>query len=316
MERRIKIGISTCLLGENVRYDGGHKLDHYLVDTLGTYVEWVPVCPEVEYGLPVPREAMRLVGDPVSPRLVTRSSGIDHTEGMQEWADKKLKDLDKKDLCGFIFKSRSPSSGYKGVKVYSASGMPSHRGTGIFAAAFIKQFPLIPVEDDGRLHDPQLRENFIERIFVYQRWKLFLQEGATVKGIVEFHTRHKLLLMSHSQKHYTLLGRLVADSAALKKDDMISTYIGLLMEGLKLIATVKKNTNVLSHIIGYFRKLIGPDEKAELVQLIENYHKGYVPLIVPITLIQHYVRKFDESYLKKQYYLAPHPLELMLRNHV
>jgi uncharacterized protein YbgA (DUF1722 family)/uncharacterized protein YbbK (DUF523 family) len=316
MEAKIRIGISSCLLGENVRYDGGHKLDHYLVDTLGKYIEWVPVCPEVEYGLPVPREAMRLVGDPISPRLVTRSSGIDHTKGMLTWAGKKLKDIEKGDLCGFIFKSRSPSSGYKGVKVYSSSGMPARRGTGIFAAAFIKHFPLVPIEDDGRLHDPQLRENFIERVFVFQRWKRFVETGPPVKGLVEFHTRHKLLLMSHSPKHYTLLGRLVADSGKLKKDEMLSKYISLLMEGLKLIATVKKNTNVLSHITGYFRKRLGPDEKAELVHVIENYHKGLVPLIVPITLIQHYVRKFDEPYLKKQYYLAPHPLELMLRNHI
>jgi len=316
MAHRIRIGISSCLLGENVRYDGGHKLDHYLVDTLGTYVEWVPVCPEVEFGLPVPREAMRLVGDPVSPRLLTRSSGIDHTEGMQAWAKKKLKTLEKSDLCGFIFKSRSPSSGYKGVKVYSKSGIPARKGMGIFAAAFIKHFPILPVEDDGRLHDPQLRENFIERIFVFQRWKHFFESGSPVKGLVEFHTRHKLLLMAHSQKHYTLLGRLVAKGGTSKKEDVLSPYITLLMEGLKLIATVKKNTNVLSHIAGYFRNQLGPDERAELVQLIENYHKGLVPLIVPITLIQHYVRKFDDPYLKKQYYLAPHPLELMLRNHV
>jgi uncharacterized protein YbgA (DUF1722 family) len=259
---------------------------------------------------------MRLVGDPESPRLVTRSSGIDHTERMQTWADKKLKGLEKGDLCGFIFKSRSPSSGYKGVKVYSALGMPGRKGTGIFAAAFIKQFPLVPVEDEGRLHDPQLRENFIERIFVFQRWKLFLQSGSSLKGLVAFHTRHKLLLMSHSQKHYTLLGRLVADSGKSKKDELLSKYINLLMEGLKLIATVKKNTNVLSHIAGYFRKRLEPDEKAELVHVIDEYHKGLVPLIVPVTLIQHYVRKFDEPYLKNQHYLTPHPLELMLRNHV
>jgi uncharacterized protein YbgA (DUF1722 family)/uncharacterized protein YbbK (DUF523 family) len=316
MERRIKIGISSCLLGKNVRYDGGHKLDHYLVDTLGSHVEWVPVCPEVEYGLPVPREAMRLVGDPASPRLVTRSSGVDHTRGMQAWAKGKLKDLETSGLCGFIFKSRSPSSGYRGVKVYSGSGIPSRKGTGIFAAAFIRRFPLVPIEDDGRLHDPRLRENFIERVFVFQRWKGFLESGPSVKGLVEFHTRHKLLLMAHSQKHYSLLGRLVAQGGNLKKDDTLSLYIGQLMEGLKLIATVKKNTNVLSHTAGYLKKRLVPDERAELVQLIENYHRGLVPLIVPITLIQHYARKFDEPYLKKQHYLSPHPLELMLRNHV
>jgi uncharacterized protein YbbK (DUF523 family) len=166
MKDKITLGISTCLLGENVRYDGGHQLDRYLTDTVGKYVEWVPVCPEVECGLPVPREAMRLVGEPDSPRLMTRKTGIDHTEKMKSWIQKKVKNLEEQDLCGFIFKSKSPSSGYSGVKVYSSSGTSSKKGMGIFAAAFIDHFPLIPVEDDGRLHDPQIRENFIERVFV------------------------------------------------------------------------------------------------------------------------------------------------------
>ena len=172
---KIKIGISSYLLGEKVRYDGGHKLDRYITDTLGQFFEWVPVCPEVEYGLSVPREAMHLIGNPGSPRLVTIHTGIDHTEGMLKWAKKKLKELEKERLCGFIFKSKSPSSGIGGVKVYTPSGMPSQKGVGIFGGAFIQYFPLIPVIDEGRLHDPNLRENFIERVFVYKRWKEFLE---------------------------------------------------------------------------------------------------------------------------------------------
>jgi uncharacterized protein YbgA (DUF1722 family)/uncharacterized protein YbbK (DUF523 family) len=316
MSEKIRIGISSCLLGENVRYDGGHKLDHYLVDTLGQYVQWVPVCPEVEYGLPVPREAMRLIGSPEAPRLVTRKTGVDHTDGMKKWAGQKLKKLDSEDLCGFIFKSKSPSSGYRGVKVYSESGMPSKKGTGIFAGAFIHRFPVIPVEDDGRLQDPLLRENFIERVFVFNRWKKFLAERADRGGLVSFHTDHKLLLMSHSQKHYSVLGRSVANAKKGKKEDVFRHYITALMDALKLIATVKKNTNVLMHILGYFRNNISSDEKAELLDVIENYHKGLVPLIVPLTLINHYVRKYEEPYLQRQYYLNPHPVELMLRNHV
>jgi uncharacterized protein YbgA (DUF1722 family)/uncharacterized protein YbbK (DUF523 family) len=315
-EEKIKLGISTCMLGGNVRYDGGHKLDHYLKDTLGKHVDWVPVCPEVEYGLPIPREAMRLVGTPDSPRLLTIRSRKDHTEGMNQWAKKRLKELEGEDLCGFIFKSKSPSSGYRGVKVYSESGMPSQKGTGIFAGAFLKHFPLIPVEDDGRLHDPQLRENFIERVFVFKRWKKFLKERADRGGLVSFHTDHKLLLMSHSQKHYSGLGRAVAGSKKGKKDELFIQYITKLMDGLKLIATVKKNTNVLMHTVGYFRERLNADEKAELLEVIENYHKGLIPLIVPVTLINHYVRKYDEPYLKRQHYLNPHPAELMLRNHV
>jgi uncharacterized protein YbgA (DUF1722 family)/uncharacterized protein YbbK (DUF523 family) len=316
MTDKIKIGISTCLLGEKVWYDGGHKQDHYLTDTLGRYVEWVPVCPEVEYGLPVPREAMRLVGGPDGPRLVTIRTGKDHTEGMKAWARKKLDTLEREDLCGFIFKSRSPSSGYTGVKVYSVSGMPGGKGIGIFAGAFIRRFPLIPVEDEGRLHDPELRENFIERVFVFKRWKEFLGNGGTAGGLVSFHTDIKLLLMSHSQKHYSMLGQMVAGGRREKKEELLDRYISLLMEGLRLIATVKKNTNVLMHIAGYFRKDLTPDGKAELLQIIESYHRGLIPLIAPLTLINHYVRMYDEPYLKRQHYLNPHPLELMLRNHV
>jgi len=316
MTDRLKIGISSCLIGERVRYDGGHKQDHYLTDTLGRYVDWVPVCPEVEYGLPVPREAMRLVGDPDAPRLVTIRTGKDHTEGMKAWAWKRLQLLESEGLCGFIFKSRSPSSGYSEVKVYSASGMSARQGTGIFAGAFIRRFPLIPAEDEGRLHDPELRENFIERVFVFKRWREFISNDGTAGGLVSFHTEIKLLLMSHSQRHYTLLGRMVAEGKKEKKKELLDRYISLLMEGLKRIATVKKNTNVLMHIEGYFKKVLTPDAKAELLQVIESYHQGIIPLIAPLTLINHYVRMYDEPYLKRQYYLNPHPIELMLRNHV
>jgi len=314
--QKITIGISSCLLGNNVRYDGGHKWDRYVTDTLGVYFEWVPVCPEVEFGLPIPREAMHLVGEPASPRLVTIRTGIDHTDGMLKWADKKLKDLEYEELCGFIFKSRSPSSGISGIKVYTPSGMPSHRGRGIFGGAFMRHFPLIPVIDDGRLHDPQLRENFIERVFVYRRWKDFLKTIPSIKDLVSFHTEHKLLILSHSPKHLSALGKLVADAKQQERKKLFTRYMRLLMEGLQFIATAKKNTNVLLHIAGYFRKILPPDDKQELLDIIDQYHRQFVPLIVPIVIINHYVRKFDEPYLKKQYYLRPHPLELMLRNHV
>jgi uncharacterized protein YbgA (DUF1722 family)/uncharacterized protein YbbK (DUF523 family) len=316
MIKKIRLGISSCLLGENVRYDGSHKLDHYLTDTLGQFVDLVPVCPEVEYGLPVPREAMRLVGNPRSPRLITRNSGVDHTEGMLKWSKKKLRELEKEDLCGFIFKSKSPSSGLKGVKVYTESGMPSTRGLGIFGGAFTRHFPLIPVEDDGRLHNPRLRENFIERVFVFRRWKDFIESGTSGGSLVSFHTDHKLLIMSHSPRHNSLLGRMVAAVQKQNLTTLLSEYITLLMECLSLLATVKKNTNVLMHTMGYFKKKLTADEKTELLHIINNYHSGLIPLIVPITLMNHYVSKYEEVYLKRQYYLNPHPLELMLRNHV
>jgi uncharacterized protein YbgA (DUF1722 family)/uncharacterized protein YbbK (DUF523 family) len=313
---KIKIGISSCLLGEKVRYDGGHKLDLYIKETLGQYFEWVSVCPEVEYGLSVPREAMHLIGDPDSPRLVTIHTGVDHTEGMLKWAREKLKKLEKVDICGFIFKSRSPSSGIGGVKVYTPSGMPSRTGAGIFGRAFMRYFAIIPVIDDGRLHDPRLRENFIERVFVYKRCKQILKKSSSIRDLITFHTDHKLLILSHSPRHLISLGKLIASAKKYTKENLSSEYIKILTEGLQLLATVKKNTNVLLHIAGYFKKQLSPEDKRELHEVIEYYHKGYVPLIVPIILIKHYLRKFDEPYLKRQYYLNPHPLELMLRNHV
>jgi len=270
----------------------------------------------VEYGLPVPRESMRLIGNPSSPRIVTVRTGVDHTEGMTKWAKDKLKQLEKDDLCGFIFRSKSPSSGIGGVKIYTSSGMPSNSGNGIFGGAFTRYFPLIPVIDDGRLHNPNLRENFIEQVLVYSRWKEFLKRDTTIKDLIAFHTNLKFLILSHSPNHYSILGKLVAKAKKYGRDGLYSEYARILMEGLRLLATIKKNTNVLLHIAGYFKKWLPPEDKRELLEVIEQYHKGYIPLIVPITLVNHYVRKFDESYLRNQFYLNPHPVELMLRNHV
>ena len=316
LSEKITIGISSCLLGEKVRFDGGHKLDHYLKNTLGAHVAWIPVCPEVETGFPVPREAMRLVGDKSSPRLVTVRSGVDHTDRMMTWAERKLEEIEKHDLCGFIFKSRSPSSGMRGVKVYNVSGVPTFAGVGIFARLFMDRFPFMPVEDDGRLHDPALRENFIERIFVFRRWREMKRSGAMIRDLISFHTEHKLLILAHSPKHYALLGRLVADAKKQERQSLLDEYFAVLMDGLKLLATTRKNTNVLQHIAGYFKKQLSPKEKQELSTVIQTYHKGLFPLIVPLVLIDHYVNKYDEPYLKRQYYLHPHPIELMLRNHV
>ncbi|MHB0914335.1 MAG: YbgA family protein [Thermoleophilia bacterium] len=316
MVEKIKLGISSCLLGEKVRYDGGHKLDHYLADSLGRFVDWVPVCPEVETGLGIPREAMRLIGSPDDPRLMTRSSGVDHTDRMQRWAQGCLRQLEQEELSGFIFKSRSPSSGMARVKIYSPEGMPGPVGSGIFARALMDAFPLMPVEDDGRLHDPALRENFIERVFVYSRWRELCRSRASVGALVDFHSSHKYLLMAHSPSHLRQLGRVVANAGRLTPSQVYAEYLPLLMEGLKLKATVKKNTNVLQHMVGYFKQSLSQDEKQELLEVIGEYHQGLVPLVVPVTLLNHFVRKYREPYLARQSYLNPHPLELMLRNHV
>jgi len=316
IEKKIKLGISTCLLGENVRYDGGHKLDRFLTDILGQYVEYVPVCPEVECGLPIPRESMHLEGNPESPRLITSRTMQDMTERMVSWAEKRVVELEKEGLCGFIFKSDSPSSGMERVKVYNEKGMPVKKGIGMFARIFMEHFPLLPVEDEGRLHDPGLRENFIERIFTLKRWREVLTRKENRGNVVDFHTKHKLLILSHSPKHYQTTGKLVARAKELSLREFYQQYQILLMESLMLKTTPKKNANVLQHMMGYYKEQLSSDEKQELLEVIEVYRKGYTPLIVSITLIQHYVRKYDQPYLKEQMYLNPHPLELQLRNHV
>lgn len=316
MADRLKLGISSCLLGHEVRWNGGHKLDKYLAYTLGQFVEYVPVCPEVEAGFGVPRESFRLIGDPRHPRLITFKSKTDHTDRMTAWAGKRVRELAKEDLCGFIFKSGSPSSGMVRVKVYNEKGMPHKVGVGIFARTFMEHFPLTPVEDDGRLNDPLIRENFILRIFTMKRWRDTLAGEPGPGRLVDFHTRNKLLILSHSQKHYRLMGKLVAGGKNMPMKESYDQYQLLLMEALKLKATIKKNHNVLQHLMGYFKKQLTPDEKQELLETFEQYRNELVPLIVPITLINHYVRKYDQPYLKLQTYLNPHPIELKLRTHV
>lgn len=313
---KIKLGVSSCLLGNKVRYDGGHKLDRFLTDTLGRYIEYVPVCPEVECGLGIPRPSMRLEGNPDAPRLIVTSTREDLTERMGAWAQQRVAELEKEDLCGFIFKSDSPSSGMERVKVYNEKSMPVKNGVGIFAKIFMEHFPLLPVEDEGRLHDPGLRENFVERIFALKRWRESIIDKNYKKSLIDFHSRHKLLILAHSPKHYQMMGKRVADQKNFSVRDIQKQYQNLLLEALKIKATPAKQVNVLQHMMGYFKELLSADEKKELLELIKQYHEGYVPLVVPVTLINHYVRKYREPYLKEQVYLNPHPAELQLRNHV
>ncbi len=317
---RPRLGISSCLLGERVRYDGGHRRDRYLVSTLGSFVEWVPVCPEVECGLPVPREAMHLVGDPEQPRLVTKKTRIDHTRTIRRWTDARLHELSKLGLCGFIFKSNSPSSGIERIKVYDEEGrVISRKGSGIFAGAFIKRFPALPVEEDARLHDLRLRENFIERVFVVARWQREVQplrgRREVLRAVIDFHSDHKLIIMAHGAVRVRELERLTAEGKAFGPAELKKRYLTTLMHALRRPATVKKNVNVLLHILGHFKLRISAAEKQEVLEVIDLYHRGLVPLVVPITLLSHHVRKYELPHLMRQHYLQPHPVELMLRNH-
>ncbi len=315
MEDKIRIGVSACLLGQQVRFDGGHKHDRYLTNTLGEFLDFVPVCPEVEAGFPIPRETFRLIGDSENPRLVTSRSNIDHTDRMVDWARTRVRELDKENLCGFIFKSDSPSSGLMRVKVYNPKGMAEKKGVGLFARTFTQHFPLLPVEEEGRLNDPKLRETFIEQIFTLKRWRETLAQGRSIKNLVDFHTRHKLLMLSHSPANARLMGKLVADGKNMSIQAVYAQYERLLIETLRMKSTLKKNLNVLEHILGYFKKQLNSDEKQEMLEIFDRYRNEFMPLIVPVTLLNHYVRKFGEPYLKQQVYLNPHPIALKLRNH-
>ncbi len=310
MEEKIRVGISSCLLGEKVRYDGGHKLDRLIRDELGPYLEFVPVCPEVELGLPTPREALRLVEREDGTHLVFSRSGGDITAAMTGWAEKRVLELEQEELCGFIFKSRSPSSGMERVKLYGPAGVPRQTGVGIFARVFMEHFPLVPVEEDGRLHDSRLRKNFVECLFVFRRWRRLLAGPRKTGDLVAFHARHKLLLMAHSVEIYRAMGKLVADTRSLPQAELFDRYQQLLMKGMRLLPTAAKHVNVLQHLLGYFKRDLSADEKAEALELIEHYRQGHLQLIVPVTLLNHFVRKYRQPYLAEQYYLNPHPLEI------
>lgn len=315
-DARPRLGVSTCLLGHNVRYDRTHQLDRFLRDTVGAFVDWRPVCPEVECGLGVPREAMRLVGPPASPRLLTRRTGVDHTARMLSWAKEKLDEMEGWGLSGFVFKNRSPSSGLRDVKVYDEEGRVAGKGRGVFAAALVERFPLLPVEDDGRLHDPGLRENFLERVFTARRWHRLLEKDPAPRDLQAFHADHKLAILSHDPAALRSLGPLVAAARPRTLAATLRTYGETLFAALQRKATPAKNLNVLQHVMGYFKKRLSADEKQELAEVFGHYRRGDLPLIVPVTLLNHYVRKFGEPYLERQVYLRPHPLELRLRNHV
>jgi uncharacterized protein YbgA (DUF1722 family)/uncharacterized protein YbbK (DUF523 family) len=314
----IRIGISSCLLGQKVRYDGGHKRDGFLVDLFGQYVEWVPVCPELEMGLGVPREPIHLVsrdgGDKL--RLIGVKSGADHTEAMQAYARERLDELEGLDLCGYVLKKDSPSCGLLRVKVWNQPATATKNGRGLFAAALLARLPRLPVEEEGRLSDPRLRENFIERVFAYVRLKELFRGRWTVGQLVAFHAAHKLLLLAHSPDAYRRLGRLVAAAKGTNRRLLRNEYEAGFMEALAVVATRGRQVNVLQHMAGYLRDRLDAASRDELQQAIADYRAGLVPLVVPITLLRHHVRHLDVRYLAGQVYLDPHPKELMLRNHV
>lgn len=312
----IRIGISACLLGQRVRYDGGHKHDRFLTDTLGRYFQWVPVCPEVELGLGTPRPTIQLLQLGEDVRLRYTKSQEDLTNSMRRFAAARVAELAGQDLGGYILKKDSPSCGMERVKVHQEKGPAKRNGVGLFADALLERFPNLPIEEEGRLCDPRLRENWVERVFAYDALKRQFSSGWRLRDLVAFHTRHKFAVLAHAEKEYRELGRLVANAKSLPRAEVRDRFESLFMTGLTKIATTRKNANVLQHMLGFFKRDLDAASRAELLAHVDDYRRGLVPLVVPLTLIAHYVRVLDVEYLRDQTYLNPHPKELALRNHV
>ncbi|TVP89734.1 MAG: DUF1722 domain-containing protein [Pseudomonadaceae bacterium] len=312
--QRIPIGISQCLLGSPVRFNGGHKHSRLCTVQLGDCFDLVPFCPEVSIGLGTPREPIRLVGEPSQPRVVgSKTPTLDVTDDLRSYG-RKVAD-EQTHLCGFILMQKSPSCGMERVKVYQSNGHPA-QGTaaGAFAAELMRQRPLLPVEEEGRLHDPVLRENFVTRVMVYAAWQQLLAEGLDAKRLLKFHARHKYLLLAHHPQHYQRMGHLLANLAAADLPHIADSYFELLMVALKKVANRGSHSNVLAHIAGHFKRVLSSDERQELETLITDYRQGQVPLVVPLTLLKHHLMKHPDDYLHQQAYLQPHPPGLSLRN--
>jgi uncharacterized protein YbgA (DUF1722 family)/uncharacterized protein YbbK (DUF523 family) len=313
----IRIGISTCLLGQEVRFDGGHKHDRFVTGTLGRWFTFIPVCPEVEVGMGIPRETVRLVsggGDDL--RMLGGKTEKDWTTVMNRYAQKRVRALEGMGLHGYLLKKGSPSCGMERVKVYTPAGMPVGASPGLFARALMEAMPLLPVEEEGRLNDPILRENFIERVFAYKRLRDLFDRRWTRGDLVAFHSREKVLLLAHEPKAEKELGRIVAEAKGLGRAEVAQRYPIVFMKALARKATKPRHANAFQHMLGHFKKLLGTAERAALATAIEDYRNGLVPLVVPVTLFRHYVELHNVEYLDGQTYLSPHPKELLLRNHV
>jgi uncharacterized protein YbgA (DUF1722 family)/uncharacterized protein YbbK (DUF523 family) len=311
----IRIGISACLLGENVRYDGGHKRDAFLTGALARFVTFVPVCPEVEVGMGVPRPAIRLERTGAELRLRDPRHDVDHTAAMRRWAEARVTAIEKLGLSGFVLKKDSPSCGMERVKVHSGKGPGVRNGVGLFAEVLLRRMPLLPVEEEGRLNDLALRESFVERVFAHRRLTALLRGRWSVGDLVRFHSTEKLLLLAHRPEAYRSLGRLVAGAKGLPRAELARAYGEGYMAALRTPATRGRHANVIEHMAGYFKDRLGAAEKAELRETVADYRRGLVPLVVPLTLVRHHLRLHGAPYLEGQTYLEPHPKELMLRNH-
>lgn len=312
-----RLGVSSCLLGQEVRFDGAHKRDRFLERILGDYVEWVSVCPEVDVGMGIPREAVRLVRVDGGIQMLGTRSRSNWTESMASYSREKAAELAHHDLSGYILKSNSPSCGAFRVKIYpDGDGAPSKEGRGLFADALMEAHPHLPVEEEGRLNDPGLRENFILRVYCYQRWRAGPWRHPTPASLVAFHTSMKMLLLAHSPQEYRALGRIVAEAGAGSLPELVESYEGGLMRALAKPASRGAHVNALQHIMGFVKDRLSRDEKENLLAVVEQYRRGVVPLVTPLTLLRHHLYRADHPWVNSQLYLDPYPAELGLRSAV
>lgn len=315
MPGTIRVGISSCLLGNEVRFDGGHKRNRFVTDVLSECFEFVPYCPEMAIGMGAPRPPIRLVTKGGDTRVVgVRDAGLDVTQPLREYSERTAGRLDK--LHGFILKKDSPSCGMSRVKLYNESGMAERSGVGVFAEAIMSANPLLPVEEEGRLNDAALRDNFITRVYVYARWKQLQDEPLTAARLLDFHTRHKYLLLAHSPVDYRLLGQMLSKLDGIDLEATAERYITRMMQALARPATRKQHSNVLQHLLGYLKGRLDNALRRDLGDAIEGYRRGDYPLVVPVRLLQHQLLACPNAYLGAQVYLDPHPVSLRLRNAV
>ncbi|WP_448549694.1 YbgA family protein [Thalassotalea fusca] len=307
----IAIGISACLAGEKVRFDGSSKSSNFCIHELGKYVKYQKFCPEVAIGLPVPRPTIRQIEQHGEIHVAQPDGTGDVTQPLRAYGEKVANQINH--LSGFIFCAKSPSCGMERVKVYSAEGNPlAANGIGVFADAIMRINPLLPCEENGRLNDPLIKENFVARVFAYHHWQQLNTTQISKHKLTEFHSCYKYTVMSHDLVAYKQLGQLLA-RADITVENMANQYVDGLMKALKKQATRKKHANTLSHIQGYFSKYLSPAQRQELTEQIEAYRVGLVPLMVPLTLINHYLMEHPQPYLAKQVYLNPYPKALKLR---
>ncbi len=313
---RPRLGVSACLLGERVRHDGGHKRDPFATDVLGKFCDGVPVCPEVEFGLGVPRESVRLEGTAESPRMIANESRRDLTDEMSAWSAQRVGGLRVAGLDGYLFKSNSPSCGLFRVKVYPGPTKPAkHEGRGLFAGVGADGLPALPVEEEGRLDDPSLRESFVERVFARRRWRELLSIAPRARDLIHFHAQHKYQLLSHSPASYRALDGLVAGVGDAGINRTVDAYGDLLMDCLSVHATRGRHVNVLRHFAGHVSGRLDTPDRAELAGAIDAYGSGAEPLQVPLALLADRLRLLPErDWARNQTYLRPYPRELMRRD--